>query len=177
MKKAALLIAALIIPASSAFAYRYSYHDDGMSGAAVISLHLGIAFMVLGIIILVKFFKMASDVSQIRQRLDNTGNSAKLTYLVAIGEKEQAQKAAVKILVDKLYPIYFDQIIQDKAEAMNEAISTLIPKMRRLGLELPDHVLSGEKFIDYLNRVTGNNVPGGISTVTGDNTATRLFRR
>lgn len=36
-----------------------------------------------------------------------------------IGEKEQAQKAAVTILVDILYPIYFDQFNAIKAETMN----------------------------------------------------------
>lgn len=173
MKKTALLIAALIIPASSAFAYYGSYHDDGMSGFAVFMLLLGIAYMVLIIAVIVKFFKMASDVAQIRQRLTNTSNSAKLTYLVAIGEKEQAQKAAVKILVDKLYPIYFDQFVEAKAATMNEAISPLIPKMKGLGLELPDYLLSGENFIDYINRITGNNVPYAVD----DDTATRLFRQ
>ena len=177
MKKTVLLVAALI-PASGAFAYGYSYHDSGMSGFAVFMLLLAIAYIVLIIAIIVKFFKIASDVAEIRQRLDNEGKNTKLTYLVAIGEKERAQKAAVKILVDILYPIYFDQFNNAKAETMNEAISPLIPKIKRLGIELPEHVLCGERFITYLNRITGNNVPGGIATATtGDTTATRLFRR
>lgn len=175
MKKTALLIAALV-PSSSAFAYGYSYHDDGMAAFSVIMLLFGIAYMVLIIAIIVKFFKIASDVAQIRQHHDNkSSRNTKLTYLVAIGEKERAQKEAVRILVDILYPIYFDQSNEAKAETMNESIGPLIPKMKRLGLELPDYVLSGERFITYLNRITGNNVPGGIAT--GDNTATRLFRR
>ena len=96
-----------------------------------------------------------------------------MTYLVAIGEKEQAQKAAVTILVDILYPIYFDQFNAIKAETMNRAIGDLIPKIKRLGIELPDYVTSGEKFIDYINSITGNSVKYASNIDDG----TRILRQ
>lgn len=172
MKKTILLIAALI-SYSSAFAdYGYSY-DNGLSGFGVFCLIVMIAYIVLSIIILVRWWRMTENVNQIRQHLTHKHKNTKLTYLVAIGEKEQAQKAAVTILVDILYPIYFDQFNAIKAETMNRAIGDLIPKIKRLGIELPDYVTSGEKFIDYINSITGNSV----KYVSNIDDGTRILRQ
>ena len=92
MKKTILLIAALI-SYSSAFAdYGYSY-DNGLSGFGVFCLIVMIAYIILSIIILVRWWRMTENVDQIRQHLIHKHKNTKLTYLVAIGEKEQAQKS------------------------------------------------------------------------------------
>lgn len=167
MKKFAVLCAALLT-AGSAFAYgSYGYHDDEMSGFAIFTLLVMIAYIILSIIILIRWWKMTTNVEVIRQHL--THANPKLTYLVAIGEKEQAKKAALTMLVDLLYPIYSDPYNYSKAEDMNKAIATRLPKIQKLGLEVPDYVTSGEKFIDYINSLTDGTVPYVDTTPTTGN--------
>ena len=128
-----------------------------MTGFAIFTLIVMIAYIILSIIILIRWWKMTSNVERIRQHI--THANPKLTYLVAIGEKEQAQKAALTMLVDALYPIYSDPYNFSKAEAMNKEIETRLPKILKLGLSVPDYVTSGEKFIDYINGLTDSKVP------------------
>ena len=160
MKKLAVLVCALV-PAMSAFAYYgdygYSRHDDEMSGFAIFTLIVMIAYIILSIIILIRWWKMTTNVEQIRKHVTHTNQQ--LTYLVAIGENEQAQKAALTRIVDALYPIYFDGYNFSKAETMNKYLQNHLPKILRLGITVPDYVTSGEKFIDYINGLTGRSVP------------------
>lgn len=160
MKKLSILVCALF-SSISAFAYygdhSYSNRSDEMSGFAIFTLIVMIAYIILSIIILVRWWKMTTNVEQIRQHITHANHQ--LTYLVAIGEKEQAQKAALKMLVDILYPIYSDQYNYAKADAMNKEIQTRLPKIQKLALSVPDYVTSGEKFIDYMNGLTGGTVP------------------
>lgn len=155
-----MLVCALI-PTLSAFAYYgdydYSSHNDNMSWFAIFTLIVMIAYIILSIVILVRWWKMTTNVKLIRQHITHT--DPKLTYLVAIGEKEQAQKAALKMLVDILYPIYTDSYNYSKADAMNKAIASRLPKIQKLGLIVPEYVTSGEKFIDYINELTDGKVP------------------
>lgn len=159
MKKIAILSCALL-SAISAFAYYgdygYSNRSDEMSGFAVFTLIVMIAYIILSIIVLVRWWKMTSNVEQIRQHI--TPENPKLTYLVAIGEKEQAQKAALKMLVDVLYPIYTDTYNYAKADTMNKQLRRRLPKIQKLGLSVPDYVTTGEKFIDYINDLTDSAV-------------------
>ena len=144
----------------SAFAYEsysYSSHSDEMSGFAIFTLIVMIVYIVLSIVILIRWWDMTKNVEAIRQHI--THGKPKLTYLVAIGEKEQAKKAALTMLVDLLYPIFTDQHTYAKADAMNKVIADKLPRIQRLGIEVPDYVTSGEKFIDYLNGLTGGKVP------------------
>lgn len=160
MKKLAVLVCVLI-PTLSAFAYYgdygYSNHSDEMSGFAIFTLIVMIAYIILSIVILVRWWKMTTNVEQIRQHI--THANPKLTYLVAIDEKEQAQKAALTMLVDLLYPIYLDPYNYSKAEEMNKAIASRLPKIQKLGLVVPEYVTSGERFIDYINGLTDGKVP------------------
>lgn len=160
MKKLSILVCALL-SSISAFAYYgdygYTSHSDEMSGFAIFTLIVMIAYIILSIVILVRWWKMTTNVEQIRQHI--THANPKLTYLVAIGEKEQAQKAALTMLVDILYPIYSDPYNYAKADAMNKEIQTRLPKIQKLGLSVPDYATSGEKFIDYINGLTGGKVP------------------
>lgn len=159
MKKIAILSCALL-STLSAFAYYgdsgYSRHDDEMSGFAIFTLIVMIAYIILSIVILIRWWKMTTNVEQIRQHL--THANPKLTYLIAIGERELAEKAALTMLVDILYPIYSDDYNYYKAEAMNKKIQPLLPKIKQLGLSVPDYVTSGEKFIDYINEMTDSKV-------------------
>lgn len=159
MKKFAVLLCALL-PAVSALAYYGDYgygRSDEMPGFAIFTLIVMIAYIILSIVVLVRWFKMTDNVEQIRQHI--THANPKLTYLVAIGETEQARKAALTMLVDKMYSIYYNQYIYSKAEEMNKEIAPLLPKIKKLGLEVLEYVTSSEKFIDYMNKLTDNTVP------------------
>lgn len=160
MKKIAVLVCALI-PALSAYAYYggydYSSYSDDLSWFATFTLFVMIAYIILSIVILVRWWKMTTNVREIRQHI--TPANPNLAYLVAIGEKERAQKAALKMLVDILYPIYTDPYNYFKAEEMNKAIVSCLPKFQKLGLIVPEYVTSGEKFIDYMNELTDGKVP------------------
>ncbi|MCM1531171.1 MAG: hypothetical protein NC048_06420 [Bacteroides sp.] len=63
------------------------------------------------------------------------------------------------MLVNLLYSIYQDPFDEYKARSMNTIIEDRLPLMLKLGLSVPDYVTSGEKFIDYMNRLTDNKVP------------------
>lgn len=156
MKKITILSCALL-SAASAFAYYddygYSRHSDEMSGFAIFTLIVMIVYVILSIFVLIRWWKMTTNVEQIRQHL--TPESPDLTYLVAIGENELAEKAALKMLVDILYPIYSHPYYSARAERMNTEIQALLPEIKRLGLSVPDYVTTGEKFIDYINELTG----------------------
>lgn len=158
MKKFAVLAVALL-PALSASAYYddygYSRHGE-MSGFSIFMLVVMIAYIIISIVVLVRWWKMTENVQNIRESL--TKENQTLIYQVALGEKEQAEKAALKMLVDLLYPIYTDSYNYSKAETMNKIIGRLLPKIQRLGLMFPDYVTSGEKFIDYLNQLKGCEV-------------------
>jgi hypothetical protein len=159
MKKLAVLVCALI-PALSAFAYYGDYgyyHSDEMSGFAIFTLIVMIVYIILSIVVLIRWWNMTSNVESIRQHI--TPDNPKLTYLVAIGEKEQAQKAAINMLVEKLYQIYVNSYQCAKAEEMNNFLESRLPQIEKLGIMLPDYITSGEKFIDYMNGLTGNTVP------------------
>ena len=132
---------------------------------------VNIILFVVGIIFLVRWWKMTSDVKKIRRQITQE-DSPQLTYLVAIGEKEQAQKGALKMVVDMLYSIYIDAFDTNKADNMNRYIAYILPKIHRLGLTLPAYVTSGEQFIDYMNNLTGADVP--YSGIPSKETGSRL---
>ena len=162
MKKIAVLCCAMFT-AISAFAYYGDYGYSGLNSklsefADYVQIAT-IAYIFLSVIILILWCRLSYDVAKIRQHLNTPPNAPTLTYLIAIGEKEQAQKAALKMLVDQLYPIYSDPYNYSKADAMNKAIQARLPKIQKLGLSLPDYVSTGEKFIDYINDLTDGKVP------------------
>ncbi len=156
MKKFCVILCA-VLPALNAFAY---YDDSDAVAAATtasaLAIIIWVVLLVIYIILLVRWWQMTSDVKQIRQQLAN--ENPKLTYMVAIGDMEQAQKAALKSVVDLLLPIYESTYISEKALSMNQILQSRLPRIQQLGITLPDYVTSGEKFIDYLNALTGNNV-------------------
>lgn len=41
---------------------------------------------------------------------------------------------------------------------MNNEIQARLPKIRKLGLSVPDYVTTGEKFIDHINELTDHKV-------------------
>lgn len=159
MKKFIVIVCALI-PALSTFAYYgdygYSSRSDEMPGFVIFTLIVMIVYIILSIAVLIRWWDMTKNVEKIRQQL--TPENPKLTYLVAIGEKEQAQKAALRMLVDLLYPIYEDKYEFSKAAAMNEIIESRLPKIEKLGISVPEYITSGEKFIDYINGLTGGKI-------------------
>lgn len=157
MKKSIILLCSALLPTFSAFAY--SSYDHSISGLAIFSILLMIAYIVLSVVILIRWWKMTADVKEIKEHITKSNSNPKLTYLIAIGETEQAEKDALAMMVNNLMPIYYDRFCFDKANMMNNYISTMLPKINKLGIQMPDYVTSGEKFIAYLNALTGNNVP------------------
>lgn len=172
MKKLTILICALI-PALNAFAYGdYGYSDSSheMSGFAVfcrlLLILVMIAYILLPIFVIIRWWKMTSNVEEmtsnveeLREHLTHAYSKPKLTYLVATGEKEQAEKDALIMLVDLLFAIYLDTSEYSKAAAMDKEISPILPKLAKLGISVPEYVTSGEKFIDYINGLTDGKVP------------------
>lgn len=123
--------------------------------SAIIIIVLLIEF-VISLIFIVRWWGMTSDIKEIKRYL-TPSEQHQLTYLIVIGEKEAAQKAAMKMIADILYPLYFyphDNI----AENMNSQIASLLPKIKKLGIDLPQYLTSGEDFIQHMNSLTGNNV-------------------
>lgn len=136
----------------------FAYHDSDRT-ISNIYLFITIASIVVSIIIFKRWWNMTKDIKDIKKHLTHSStDNPRLTFLIAIGEKEEAQKVAVSMLVDILMKIYYDRMTVNKAATMNTAINDLLPKMTKLGLSLPDHVTSGEKFIEYINNITGNSV-------------------
>lgn len=103
------------------------------------------------------FINISTNVRSIKHELQIYQNSS-LTYLVSIGEIEKANKMALRKIIDKLRLIYYDPKEIGKVEKMNEFINEKMPKYKRMGLELPQYVQTGENFIKYMNQLTGNQV-------------------
>lgn len=158
MKKTILLVLAFI-SAVHVFAqygdYGYADHSDDMSAFNIFFLIVCIAYIIVSIVILIRWWIMTKDIKQLREYI--VQDRPKLTYLLALGEKDKAQKAALKMLVDVLYPIYISYgSTNTKVENMNKEIQKRLPRILRLGLSVPDYVTTGEKFIAFMNDMTGN---------------------
>lgn len=165
MKKFSMLSVALL-SAVSAFAQYDSYeysgaHDGGSSGFGVFVTIVMVVYIIVSVVVLVRWWKMTKNVKEICQHVTNDNHN--LTYLVAIGEKAQAEKAATKMLVDIMLPIYQATSCENRAHTMNTKIKALLSQILIMRLEVPDYVKSGEKFIDYLNSLTGAHVSYGRS--------------
>lgn len=98
---------------------------------------------------------MTVDVKEIRDNI--VPDNQELLYLLVIGEKEEAQKKALAMIVEKLYPIYWGNYM-DKAQTMDQVLAPMLPKIQRLGITLPDYATSGKRFIEHVNALTGNDV-------------------
>lgn len=156
MKKFVLTFCALI-PAFSAFAYGYRY--DSMSGVEIFTLVVMIAYIFLSIVVLLRWWKMTTNIQEIKEHLKvNHEKSKSPSYLIAIGEREKADKAALVKVVDKLLSIYYDNNNFVKLYSMNSYLEDILPRIENIGIHLPEYVTSGEKFIDYMNKLTGNNI-------------------
>ena len=159
MKKL-VFFASAFISAISAFAYDsygFSSYNEGLSGFEVFTICIMIFSIILSVIVLFRWWKMTVNVERICKKI--TRDKSTLTYLVATGEKEQAEKTAITMLADLLFPIYEDVNVYNKAEVMNKVIFDQLPMIEKLGLSVPDYYATGEKFIDYINGLTGGKVP------------------
>ena len=156
MKKFVLTFCALI-PALSAFAY--GFQADNMSGVEIFILVIMITYIVLSIVVLLRWWKMTTEIQEIKEHITlNHEKSKSPSYLIAIGEREKADKAALVKVVDKLLSIYYDNDIFVKHHSMNSYLEDILPKIKNMGIHLPEYVTSGEKFIDYMNNLTSNNI-------------------
>lgn len=138
--------------------YGYSSHSE-LSGFELYILLLSIAGLILSIVILIRWFKMTADVKEIKETITLSNTKPKLTYLIAIGEREKADKSALIMMVDRLTPMYNNEYNYERAASMNRYIASVMPRLEKLGINLPDYVKSGEKFIDFMNGLTGKDVP------------------
>lgn len=166
MKKLVIIVAALFSSFSSFAYYGYSSRSDEMSPFEIFTLIVMIVCIIISIFLLVRWWKMTSHIREIKEFLTHNNANPKLTYLIAICEPEKARKEALIMMIDNLMPMYFDQYDYDKVDSMNKYISEVKPQIEKLGIVLPEYVKSGENFIDYLNNLTGNNVPYHTSNTT-----------
>ena len=124
----------------------------------------GILIIVLGIIfakliwaICMLFINISQNLRILKQEFQNEKRTS-LTYLISIGELEKANKQALIRTVEKLRAVYYSSTIKDKASKMDTYLKDTLPKLLKMGITLPEYVQSGERFIDYMNNLTGNNV-------------------
>lgn len=148
------------MPTMSAFAYYddYGYSSHSNSGLTIFFLIVLIVYIILSFIVLRRWWKMTDHVKALYKHV--TQSNSNLPFLMAIGEKEQAQKAALSNLVSELLPIYEEtnEYIVPKDKKMDYIIQSQLPLIQKMGLTVPDYVMSGEKFIAFMNQLTGQNV-------------------
>ena len=161
MKKILVAVCAVLC-ATPAFAYYDDFYSrrDEMSGFAVFTLIVIIAYIILSIVVLVRWWKMTTNIKQIKEQ--STYCKCTPEYLILIGETEKARNVVLTDLVDRLITIYNIDYYYNKAEEMNTIIRDKQPEIDRMGLTMPDYVTSGEKFIDYVNALTGAEVKYNI---------------
>lgn len=162
MRKISILCFALLTSVSS-FAssgdYTFSGFVDELRVFAIFLLIVMIVYMVLSIVFIVRWWNMTTDVKEINERLRNSDANCSLTFQIATGNMEQANKDALVMLVGRLMRIYNDEYYDNKADTMNKYLAPILSKMEKLGITLPEYVMTGENFIDYINGLTGNAVP------------------
>lgn len=160
MKKILVAVCALL-SAAPAFAY---YDDFELTHHGDLTF-LGVVFFIilpiLYIVLLVRWWNMTTNIKQIKEQL--TYSKCTPEHLILIGEKEKAQKLVLTNLVIALSAVYecnsmSSPLYYNKAEEMDRIISDKQPEIDRMGLTMPDYVTTGEKFIDYVNALTGMEV-------------------
>lgn len=166
MIKTTALISAIITAFASYGEYDYS-RENQMFEFSFFGYIVLIVIIVIDIVIFVRWWTMTSDVKEIKEYLTHNQSMSYLlatgqidfSYLVATGDIEQANKAAIVMLVDKLMSIYDNKYDYNKAFSMDKYLNSNLPKLEKYGLTIPEYMKSGEKFIDYINGLTGNKVP------------------
>lgn len=157
-----MTLCGLLAVSAPAFAYDYGYatRSNEMSGFAIFTLIVMIAYIILSIVILVRWWKMSNDIRALKEKFTTNDSSPEhLVYLVAVGKKDQAQEAVINSIVKEMIKnIDINISGMHAAESMNEVLDKWAPEIKRLGLTLPDHLTSGAKFIDYYNSLTGEDV-------------------
>lgn len=118
---------------------------------------------VLNIILFFKIWGMTNDVAAIKSNLTPEAKRHTLTKLVALGEKAKAEAVAKQIIYDELSDLYFggeayNGTAEKNVKTFDAKLSKILPKIQRLGLEIPKHLSSGKEFIAYMNSLTGDNV-------------------
>ena len=103
------------------------------------------------------FINISQNLRIVKQEFQNEKRTS-LTYLISIGELEKANKQALIRTVEKLRAVYYSSTIKDKASKMDTYLKDMLPKLLKMGITLPEYVQSGERFIDYMNNLTGNKV-------------------
>lgn len=142
----------------------YGSHSSGMTGFGIFTLFVMIVSIIVSIIVLIRWWKMTSQIAEIHKKLTQL-DSESPAYLIAIGEKEKAEKAALEFMVRKLSELYYGYASNREGD-MDSLIKNNLPTFERLGFTLPDHVTSSKKFIDYMNGLTGKKVPYSMTTVS-----------
>lgn len=146
----------------TAFAYygsSYEYERESLSGVYIFLL---VVYIVVSIIFLVRWWMMTNDIKEIRKMI--TPSDKSIVYLLNIGEKEQAEKEALRQIVDPLNEIYYSPYSGNTyfytapGPAMDKIIQEKRSTYERLNITLPDYVSSGAKFIEHMNALTGRNI-------------------
>lgn len=160
--KSVIIIASIIIG--------IIYIVGGIIGAVSYDFLIGFCSVIVGVIILVigiifarliwangmLFINISQNLRTIKQELQSEKRTS-LTYLISIGDIENANRQALIRTVEKLRDVYYGST-NDKAGIMDTYLKETLPKLSKMGITLPEYVQSGERFIDYMNNLTGNNV-------------------
>lgn len=146
----------------TAFAYygsSYEYERNSYSGVYLFVL---VVYITICVIFIARWWMMTIDIKEIRKTV--APPSKDLLFLINIGEKELAEKVALKERVSLLSKIYEQSSVPGNSmyEAPGPKMDEIIQEKRstyeRLNITLPDYVSSGAKFIDHMNALTGRNI-------------------
>lgn len=132
--------------------YGREYETDSLQPVYIFLL---VVYIIVSIIFIVRWWMMTSDIKEIRKTV--VPHSKSLVYLINIGEKELAEKEALKQVVDSLNELYYNYTVP--GPYMDKMIQENNAKLERLNISLPDYVSSGAKFIEHMNALTGRNTP------------------
>ena len=111
-------------------------------------------YIILSIVILVKWWKMTNDVKEIKRKINDRDN---FIAILAIEGKDAAEKAAIKLLIDKLLAVYFDEGTPNhyKFTEMNKIFSKYSGLFDKLNFNVPPYLRTVKDFITYMNDLTG----------------------
>lgn len=116
-------------------------------------LIVGIAYIVLSVIVLVRWWKMTKVVNKIYEITEQ--NDYSIFYLASTGRMDEARDKGIKELYDALVKVYFDEQVWGKEKEMDKEIALRLPTLTKIGIEVPDFMTSGEKFVNHFRELTG----------------------
>ena len=162
MKKHILfLLASLVSLGAYAYPdYPYTYgssNSDQMSGFDIFIIVVASVYIILSIIVLVRWWKLTKHVAEIKDSINKRDD---ILAVLASDGKEEAQRVGIRNLMKDLLSIYNNYDIHNrlKAQEMKPIFSKYSKLFNKLGFNVPDYLRTVSNFITYMNDLTGNDV-------------------